>query len=95
MACRPPMRPKSTPYWNGQRTMTPQATKHFQWAFHVSSPFDAMLRNRRSDSLLVGGVSSLEERSRDCGRTPESHKADAKLRGRGQGQEEGAACNIP
>ncbi len=68
MACRPPMRPKSTPYWNGQRTMTPQATKHFQWAFHDSSPFDAMLRNRRSDSLLVGGVSTLEERSGGCDR---------------------------
>jgi hypothetical protein len=44
MACRPPMRPKSTPYWKGESTMMPQATKHFQWAFHVSSLLDAIPR---------------------------------------------------
>lgn len=38
MACRPPMRPKSTPYWKGERIMTPQARKTFQWARHPS-PF--------------------------------------------------------
>ena len=38
MACRPPMRPKSTPYWKGERIMIPQATKTFQWASHPS-PF--------------------------------------------------------
>lgn len=38
MACRPPMRPKSTPYWKGERIITPQARKTFQWARHPS-PF--------------------------------------------------------
>lgn len=36
MACRPPIKPKSTPYWKGDKTMTPQAMKHFQCAFQVS-----------------------------------------------------------
>lgn len=36
MACRPPIRPKSTPYWKGERIITPQARKTFQWASHPS-----------------------------------------------------------
>lgn len=30
MACMPPMRPKSMPYWNGQSDMSVQAARHFQ-----------------------------------------------------------------
>ena len=36
MACSPPMRPKSTPYWKGDSTMMPQARKQRQLAAMVS-----------------------------------------------------------
>lgn len=59
MACKPPMRPKSTPYWNGQRTMMPQAMKHLRWAFHDSSLFDAISRSREGCSWVNRVVSML------------------------------------
>ena len=37
MAWRPPINPKSTPYWKGERIMTPQARNTFQWAFQLSA----------------------------------------------------------
>jgi hypothetical protein len=40
--------------------MTPQATKHFQWDFHVSSVLDAIPRSRRKGSLLLFGVDPQE-----------------------------------
>jgi hypothetical protein len=47
MACRPPIKPKSTPYWKGDRTMKPHATKHRQFARIVSlSTGVAILNNK-------------------------------------------------
>lgn len=31
MACKPPMIPKSTPYWNGHIDTNVHANRHFQW----------------------------------------------------------------
>jgi hypothetical protein len=36
MACRPPIIPKSMPYWKGLRIMTPHARKRRQWAVQGS-----------------------------------------------------------
>ena len=32
MACRPPIKPKSIPYWKGQRDTSVHAARHFQWS---------------------------------------------------------------
>jgi hypothetical protein len=32
MACKPPIKPKSIPYWNGVTSMTPHAKKQRQLA---------------------------------------------------------------
>jgi hypothetical protein len=36
MACRPPIIPKSKPYWNGLKMTTPQAMNNRVWLRHES-----------------------------------------------------------
>jgi hypothetical protein len=52
MAWRPPMMPKSTPYWNGHMLTSVHAAMHFQWAFRLSGLEDAMV----DDFLIVDTV---------------------------------------
>jgi hypothetical protein len=46
MACRPPIIPKSIPYWKGLRIMTPQAKKRRQWAVQDSRETVAIVLRR-------------------------------------------------
>ncbi len=45
IACRPPMMPKSTPYWNGHMLTRVHAAMHFQWALRLSGFEVAMVHS--------------------------------------------------
>lgn len=85
MACRPPMRPKSTPYWNGDNTMMPQATKHFQCAFQ--DPLASVAIAAAFDSVgfgkLFGEIPGSDHlSSRHPGRIPKNTMAQEDDEGR-------------
>jgi hypothetical protein len=60
MAWRPPINPKSTPYWKGEKIITPQAMKTFQWALQLSALAVVILKICASTVERREGVAEKE-----------------------------------
>lgn len=57
IACSPPIIPKSIPYWNGLRIITPQATNKRQCVVHDSFFASAIMMEDRTTNPIVHGES--------------------------------------